>query len=47
VLLTSPYWHIDKEESGAIVTVQQFVDPVGTVNGIVLATVNYGTREVG
>jgi len=47
VLLSSPYWHIDKEESGATVTVQQFVDPVGTVNGIVLATINYGTREVG
>ena len=42
----APHWYVDKATTGTAVTIQQFVDPVGTVNGHVLITVNYGTREV-
>jgi len=44
---TLPYWYVDKEGTTAVVvTIQKFVDPVGTVNGLVLFTINYGCREV-
>ena len=45
--VTLPYWYIDKEGTAAVnVTIHQFKDAVGTVNGIVLASVNYDHREV-
>lgn len=40
-------WYIDKYLTAVDdVTIQQFIDPVGTDNGAVLATINYGIREV-
>lgn len=45
--VTNPYWYVDKATSGAAVTIQQFISAVGTVNGHVIITVNYDTREVG
>lgn len=45
-VVAHPHWYVDKALSGAAVTIQQFIDPVGTVNGHVIITVNYDTREV-
>lgn len=44
--VTNPFWYVDKALSGAAVTIQQFINAVGTINGKVLITVNYDTREV-
>jgi len=42
-----PYWYVDKEgTAGIVVTVHKFVDPVGTVNGLVLFSINRASREV-
>jgi len=44
---TLPYWFIDKEGSAGIgVKIHKFVDPLGTVNGLVLASIDYDHREV-
>jgi len=44
---TLPYWYVDKEgTAGVVVTIHNFVDPVGTVNGLVLFSITYGCREV-
>lgn len=44
---TLPYWYVDKEgTAGVVVTIHKFVDPVGTVNGLVLFSINVASREV-
>jgi len=44
---TLPYWFIDKEGSAGIgVKIHKFVDPLGTLNGLVLASIDYDHREV-
>jgi len=45
-LAGSGLWYIDKNGTGAEITIQQFVDAVGTTYGRVLATIVPGTREV-
>jgi len=44
--VAAPHWYVDKALTGATVTIQQFFDVVGTVNGIVLVQINTGVREV-
>jgi len=40
-------WHIAKHTTTVDdVTIHQFIDALGTVNGKVLASINYGVREV-
>jgi len=47
-LVASPYWYINIGASTThIVTIQQFIEPIGTANGLVLATINAEKREVG
>jgi len=47
-LVASPYWYINIGATTThIVTIQQFVEAVGTTNGVVLATINAEVREVG
>ncbi len=44
---TLPYWFVDKEGSAGIgVKIHKFVDPLATLNGLVLASIDYDHREV-